>query len=82
VSAGGINCTECHGNVKEMNVIKQVSDLSMGWCINCHRTRKLDVLNNAFYSQYRTLAEKLKKGEIDSVTVSMVGGRECMKCHY
>jgi len=82
VSAGGINCTECHGNVKEMNVIKQVSDLSMGWCINCHRTRKLDVLNNTFYSQYRSLAEKLKKGEIDSVTVSMVGGRECMKCHY
>ncbi len=82
VSAGGVDCTECHGNVKEMNVIKQVSDLSMGWCINCHRTRKLNVQSNKFYSQYRDLAEKLKKGMIDSVTVSMVGGRECMKCHY
>ena len=82
VSAGGVDCAECHGNVKEMNVIKQVSDLSMGWCINCHRTRKLNVQSNQFYSQYRELAEKLKKGVIDSVTVSMVGGRECMKCHY
>jgi hypothetical protein len=82
VSAGGVNCTECHGNVKEMNVIKQVSDLSMGWCINCHRTKEIDVHNNQFYSQYRELAEKLKKGEIDSVTVSAVGGIECMKCHY
>lgn len=82
VSAGGVGCAECHGDVKGMNVIKQVSDLSMGWCINCHRTRKLDVQNNQFYSQYRDLAEKLKKGEIDSITVSMVGGRECMKCHY
>jgi cytochrome c553 len=82
VSAGGIGCAECHGDVKKMNVIKQVSDLSMGWCINCHRTKKLDFHNNRFYSQYRDLAEKLKKGEIDSVTVSMVGGRECMKCHY
>jgi cytochrome c553 len=82
VSAGGISCAECHGNVKEMNVIKQVSDLSMGWCINCHRTRKIDFHNNLFYSQYRDLAEKMKKGVIDSVTVSMVGGRECMKCHY
>ena len=44
---------ECHGNVKEMNVIKQVSDLSMGWCINCHRTKKLDFHNNQFYSQYK-----------------------------
>lgn len=82
VSAGGVGCAECHGDVKGMNVIRQVSDLSMGWCINCHRIRKLDVHNNLFYSQYRDLTEKLKKGEIDSVTVSMVGGRECMKCHY
>lgn len=82
VSAGEVGCAECHGDVKTMNVIKQVSDLSMGWCINCHRTRKLDFHNNQFYSQYRELAEKVKKGEIDSVTVSMVGGRECMKCHY
>jgi cytochrome c553 len=82
VSAGRVGCAECHGDVKKMNVIKQVSDLSMGWCINCHRTKKIDFHNNLFYSQYRNLAEKLKKGEIDSVTVSMVGGRECMKCHY
>jgi hypothetical protein len=82
VSAGGVGCTECHGNVKEMNVIKQVSDLSMGWCLNCHRTREVNFHNNQFYTQYRELAGRLKKGEIDSVTVTMVGGRECMKCHY
>ena len=82
VSAGKVDCAECHGDVKKMDVIRQVSDLSMGWCIDCHRTKKLDVQNNQFYSQYRALTEKLKKGEIDSVTVTMVGGRECMKCHY
>jgi hypothetical protein len=82
ITAGGVNCTECHGDVKGMDIIKQVSDLSMGWCINCHKTKKIDFQDNQFYSQYRDLAEKLKKGEIDSVTVSMVGGRECMKCHY
>jgi len=82
VSAGGVGCVECHGDVKKMDVIRQVSDLSMGWCLNCHRTRKLDVKNNLFYSQYREMAEKLKKGEIDSITVAMTGGRECMKCHY
>jgi len=82
VSAGKVDCAECHGDVKKMDVIKQVSDLSMGWCIECHRTKKLDVKDNQFYSQYRDLAEKLKKGEIDSVTEIMVGGRECMKCHY
>jgi hypothetical protein len=82
VGAGRVGCTECHGNVNEMNVVKQVSDLSMGWCLNCHKTRKLDVYNNKFYSQYTSLVEKMKKGAVDSVTVAMVGGRECMKCHY
>ena len=82
VTAGKLDCSECHGNVKEMDQIRQVSDLSMGWCINCHRTRKIDFHDNLFYSQYRDLAEKMKKGGIDSVTVSMIGGTECMKCHY
>jgi hypothetical protein len=82
VSAGKIDCVECHGNVKEMNVIKQVSDLSMGWCINCHRTRKIDFHDNQFYSQYKDLTEKIRKGEIKSVTEGLVGGTECMKCHY
>lgn len=82
VSVGQVECAECHGDVTKMDVIKQVSDMSMGWCLDCHRTKKLDVKNNQFYSQYRALAEKMKKGEIDSMTIAMVGGRECMKCHY
>jgi hypothetical protein len=82
VSAGKVQCIECHGDVTKMDVIKQVSDMSMGWCLDCHRTKKLDVKNNQFYSQYRALAEKMKNGEIDSLTIAMVGGRDCMKCHY
>jgi hypothetical protein len=82
VSAAGLNCRECHGDVQKMDIVKQVSDLSMGWCIDCHRTKKLDVKSNQFYSQYRELAEKVKKGQIDSITEAMMGGRECGKCHY
>jgi hypothetical protein len=32
-----ISCETCHGNVKEMDRIKQVAPLSMGWCMECHR---------------------------------------------
>lgn len=35
--ARGVNCQTCHGPVETMQKIKQVQDLSMGWCINCHR---------------------------------------------
>lgn len=33
----GIACTKCHGNVESMNRVKQKNDLSMGWCLDCHR---------------------------------------------
>jgi len=82
VGAGGVACVTCHGKVQDKDVITQVPDLSMGWCIECHRTTKVNFQGNLFYKDYRELAEKLKKGEIDSVTVDMIGGIECMKCHY
>lgn len=82
VGAGGVNCNECHGEVQTMDIIKQSNDLSMGWCISCHRSREVNFRNNMFYSEYKDLADKLKRGEIDSVTVDKIGGIECMKCHY
>ena len=35
--AKGVNCQTCHGEIEKMEVVKQNADLSMGWCINCHR---------------------------------------------
>ncbi|GAB4220177.1 MAG: hypothetical protein Kow001_00910 [Acidobacteriota bacterium] len=34
----GVECRVCHGAVEAMEVVQQVSDLSMGWCVNCHRS--------------------------------------------
>jgi hypothetical protein len=33
----GVNCQTCHGPVETMQKIYQYKDLSMGWCVNCHR---------------------------------------------
>lgn len=35
--AAGVACAECHGPVESMARVRQSSDLSMGWCVNCHR---------------------------------------------
>jgi cytochrome c553 len=82
VSAGGITCDACHGNVKEMNRLYQVPDLSMGWCINCHKTRKVNLSNEYYKTYYSDFCDSLKAGKIDSVMVTGVGGRDCGKCHY
>lgn len=33
----GVSCNTCHGAVDTMKTVYQFTDLSMGWCINCHR---------------------------------------------
>jgi hypothetical protein len=35
--SAGVKCQTCHGPVETMDRERQVSDLSMGWCVNCHR---------------------------------------------
>ena len=35
--AAGVTCQSCHGPVETMERVSQVPDLSMGWCVNCHR---------------------------------------------
>lgn len=34
----GIECTNCHGKVENMDGAMQVSEFTMGACLNCHRT--------------------------------------------
>lgn len=33
----GIDCEVCHGDQKTVGVARQYQNLTMGWCINCHR---------------------------------------------
>ncbi len=76
VKVGGIACQTCHGPIEEMEEVYQYSDLSMGWCINCHRQTKVDLTANPYYERlHQALKEK-------TVTVEQLGGLECSKCHY
>ena len=89
VHVGHVQCQTCHGPIQEMDEVRQFADLSMSWCINCHRTTKVDfpegadgVHGNKFYSIYKPFFRDLQQGRIDSVTVENIGGTECQKCHY
>mgnify|MGYP001206778766 CR=1 FL=1 len=82
VNAGQVACQTCHGDIQNMGEVYQYSDLSMGWCINCHRETKVQFEDNKFYSIYEKFHEDLKSGKLDSVTVEKIGGTECQKCHY
>jgi cytochrome c2 len=85
VKAGQVACQTCHGEIQKMDEVSQFADLSMGWCVNCHRETKVQFADNGFYSIYQKFHDDLKKGLIDSakgITVERIGGTECQKCHY
>ena len=82
VNAGKQQCQTCHGEIQKMDEVYQFTDLSMGWCINCHRESKVQFTENKFYSIYEQFHEDMKNKKLDSVTVEKIGGTECQKCHY
>lgn len=81
VVVGGLECQTCHGKVQEMDVIEQVNNLSMGWCVNCHRNTEVK-FTNEFYTDYRELHQKLDSGQIHTVHAEDIGATDCQRCHY
>lgn len=87
VKVGQVACQTCHGEIQKMNEVAQFAPLSMGWCVNCHRTTNVQFNDdkghgNEFYSIYEKFHEDIKHNKYDSITVEKIGGTECAKCHY
>lgn len=79
VKVGGIECQTCHGPIEEMDVVRQHANLTMGWCIDCHRTTEINSEGNAYYDELVELHAQMDK---QPMTVEDIGGLECAKCHY
>jgi Cytochrome c7 and related cytochrome c len=41
--AKSLDCETCHGNVREMQVMQKVKDISMAACMQCHKERDAPV---------------------------------------
>lgn len=83
VNVGDLECQTCHGKVEDMEVLRQESPLSMGWCVNCHRDTPVKFKDNKYYQeQFPWHKKQMEDGTIEKVTVGDLGGLECQKCHY
>ncbi len=80
VTVAGVDCQKCHGPVEKMDEVKQSEKLTMGWCINCHKTTEVNMKDNGYY---KNIHDQLsKKYGVEKVTEAQMGGQECGKCHY
>lgn len=76
---GGVECQTCHGPIEEMEVVRQQENLTMGWCIDCHKTTEINTKGNGYYDK---LVEVHAETSKNPMVVEDIGGLECAKCHY
>ena len=79
VKVAELECETCHGPIQEMEVVYQYSNLTMGWCINCHRETDVNTKGNEYYDKLVKLHSEQSK---EPMKVEDIGGLECAKCHY
>jgi hypothetical protein len=39
----GLDCTTCHGQIGQSHRVRREVDQTMGWCMDCHRSRSVSV---------------------------------------
>ncbi len=78
-AVGGLDCENCHGDIKNMEVVQQRSTLTMGWCIDCHRQTDVNSKGNTYYDKLMAAHDEVSS---KPMKVEDIGGLECAKCHY
>lgn len=79
----GVGCVECHGNVREMEVVQQAERLSMSWCLECHRDpdsklRPLSEITNMTWTPPADHAQFVAEWKRDK---NIQPPEDCSACH-
>jgi menaquinone reductase, multiheme cytochrome c subunit len=80
--ARGVSCVSCHGRIDKMEEVHQVKELSMSWCLTCHRNpapnlRPLDKVTQLDWKADDALATGLKIQE----QLKIHPNENCSTCH-
>lgn len=85
----GVGCASCHGRVDQMDIVRQVEPLSMGWCLECHRDptphlrpKGVSVTDMAWVPDEQSRAAARKRLEFSGDTVPELNPpTHCSACH-
>ena len=82
----GVSCVECHGRVDTMEVVYQVTPLSMGWCLNCHRdpvahVRDPDLVTRLEWGLDFSDEQRATEGAVWLAHNNLKPSQDCSTCH-
>ncbi len=68
----GIKCQQCHGPVETMERVSQFETLSMGMCVNCHRSHREVTLDESG----KPIISK------ETSSKQLMASTDCAVCHH
>lgn len=83
----GVGCSTCHGRIDKMPTVWRVKDLTMGWCLDCHRAPEnyLRPREEVFNMEWQPPAEQVALGRQLMQKYNVPSGRlvltHCNICH-
>ena len=80
----GVGCETCHGRIDQMEVVRQVEPLSMGWCLECHREPELYLRPNTEITTmgYTQPADFVERNLERVRREGILPPTNCSACHY
>ena len=78
----GVSCVSCHGRVDTMEVVTIVEELSMGWCLDCHRDPAPHIRPQEFVTDLDwTTDDPRALGESLMEKHGIAPSTDCSTCH-
>lgn len=83
----GIGCNDCHGRVDQMQEIWKAKPMTMGWCLECHRSPedyvrpREEVFNLAYERPAPHEQRELGKELVDKYHINVDSMTNCSACH-
>jgi hypothetical protein len=80
----GVGCVSCHGRVDQMEHVYQAKELSMGWCLDCHRNPEPNLRPPELVTKMDYLlspAEQAVKGKELRQKNKINPSTDCSTCH-
>ena len=79
----GVGCSSCHGRVDDMQLTWQAPQLTMSWCLDCHRDpeRYVRPESEVFNMDYKVPANQLALGRRLVSAYHIQSLTSCSYCH-
>ena len=77
----GFDCTNCHGDISQMDVVQRQSDLTMGWCVKCHNQKHPTVDGKIAGPVRATRGGPVLQPAPANAINTISGSKDCYICH-